>query len=60
MAYPGQQFSPGDTVPVSGIYACTQCSNNQSFSTDVKGHRFPPSHCHGAKWRLVQETPRSR
>ena len=60
MAYSGQQFSPGDQVPVSGIYACTGCNGTKTFSTDVKGHTFPPSHCHGAKWKLVQETPHSR
>lgn len=57
MAYQGQVFSPGDIVPESGIYQCTRCGDNSSFSTDVRGHRFPPSHCTGAKWKLVEMTP---
>ena len=60
MTYVGQTFKPGDVVPQSGIYACTGCNVSNSFSTDVKGHRFPPSHCHGALWRLVQATPHAR
>jgi len=59
MAYIGQEFSPGEVVPESGIYACTRCGSQHSFSTDVKGHRFPPSHHDGAKWKLVQRTPHS-
>ena len=57
MAYVGQTFSPGDVVPESGIYACSSCSGRRSFSTDVHGHRFPPSHCPGARWKLVERTP---
>lgn len=60
MAYVGQTFNPGDVVPESGIYACSQCSGGQiSYSTDVKGHRFPPSHHPGSQWKLVQKTPHS-
>jgi len=57
MAYVGQEFNPGEVVPESGIYICTHCGSRQSFSTDVKGHRFPPGHHPGAKWRLVERTP---
>lgn len=60
MANVGQQFRPGQQVPISGIYACTGCRASASFSTDVKGHIFPPSHCHGSQWQLVQATPHSR
>ncbi|HLJ85681.1 MAG TPA: hypothetical protein VKZ53_02600 [Candidatus Angelobacter sp.] len=60
MAYVGQQFDPGESVPTSGIYRCTGCNNTTNFSTNVKGHVFPPSHCPGKKWQLVQETPHAR
>ena len=60
MAYIGQQFSPGERVPVSGIYRCTGCQGTANFSTDVKGHIFPPNHCRGYQWQLVQATPHSR
>lgn len=60
MAYIGQQFSPGEQVRGSGIYACTGHDCRRTFSTDVKGHVFSPSHCSGAKWQLVQETPHAR
>jgi len=48
------QYEPGQIVPQSGTYACTRCGE---FSTNVAGHRFPPSHHPGAKWRLVYATP---
>ncbi|PJO69956.1 hypothetical protein EZV77_27315 [Burkholderia thailandensis] len=54
MAAIGDTFKPGDVVPVSGIYKCTTC--NTPNSTDVKGHRFPPSHCTGALWKLSKIT----
>jgi hypothetical protein len=60
MSNVGQSFNPGDVVPESGIYSCTGCNGTMSFSTDVHGHRFPPSHCHGGKWRLVERTPNKR
>lgn len=54
MATIGDTFKPGDVVPVSGIYKCTRC--NTPNSTDVKGHKFPPSHCSGALWKLSKIT----
>lgn len=61
MAQIGDTFSPGEFVPNSGIYVCTQCGGGQiEFSTDVAGHRFPPSHHAGAKWRLKEKTPHRR
>jgi hypothetical protein len=57
MAYVGQQFLPGERVPVSGVYSCSACSGTTNFSTDVKGHVFPPSHCAGHRWQLVRATP---
>lgn len=60
MAYEGQEFNPGDRVPVSGIYRCTGCRGTVNFSTDVQGHVFPPSHCRGHHWQLVQATPHAR
>ena len=57
MAQIGDRFSPGDTVPVSGIYKCTQCGSRSSFSTDVKGKIFPPCYHPGGKWELVKITP---
>lgn len=57
MAKVGDKFSPGEIVPLSGIYKCSQCGTQSSFSTDVKGKVFPPSHHQGAKWELVEITP---
>lgn len=59
MANVGDSFEPGARVPDSGIYACTKCGTHRQhfYSTDVKGHRFPPSHHPGAKWKLVEKTP---
>jgi hypothetical protein len=57
MANIGDTFSPGQIVPVSGIYKCTSCGSTSSFSTDVKGKTFPPSHHPGARWELVEVTP---
>lgn len=57
MANVGDTFTPGQTVPTSGIYKCTQCGAQSSFSTDVKGKVFLPSHHPGARWQLVQITP---
>jgi hypothetical protein len=57
MARIGDRFSPGEIVPVSGIYKCSQCGSQASFSTDVRGKVFPPSHHTGAKWELVEITP---
>lgn len=57
MSTPDQQtFRPGEQVPVSGIYEC-DCGQNHRFSTDVKGHPFPPvpEDCSGATWKL--QTP---
>ncbi len=59
MAYIGQTFEPGEIVPTSGIYRCTGCSS-RTYSTDVHGHRFPPSHCTGGKWKLIEITPHRR
>jgi hypothetical protein len=44
---------PGEIVPLSGIYEC-DCRQGHEYSTDVKGHRFPPLHqaCSGSGWRL--------
>lgn len=56
----GQQFRLGEQVPISGIYACTGRNCTKTVSTDVKAHVFPPSHCPGAKWQLVQATPHAR
>jgi len=56
MANIGDRFSPGQVVPVSGIYRCTACAS-RTFSTDVRGKVFPPSHCQGARWELVEMTP---
>jgi hypothetical protein len=57
MARLGDKFSPGEIVLVSGIYRCTACGSRSSFSTDVRGKVFPPSHHAGAKWELVEATP---
>ncbi|MGX4695160.1 hypothetical protein [Streptomyces sp. JNUCC 63] len=47
-----QIYHPGEIVPESGIYEC-DCGQHQ-WSTDVKGHRFPPMHegCSGSGWKL--------
>ncbi len=48
-----QTWHPGEVVPESGIYEC-DCGAGHHWSTDVKGHRFPPlpEGCSGAAWRL--------
>jgi len=44
MAADAQVFHPGQIVPRSGIYRCTEGHHDHSYeSTDVKGHRFPPA-----------------
>ncbi|GAA4509608.1 hypothetical protein GCM10023191_071000 [Actinoallomurus oryzae] len=54
----GDVFQPGQVVPVSGIYECDSDCGHQ-WSTDVKGHRFPPLQdgCSGHGWKLVSKTP---
>ncbi|ELS50830.1 hypothetical protein [Streptomyces viridochromogenes] len=44
---------PGEIVPESGIYEC-DCGQSHGYSTDVKGHRFPPlpGDCTGGGWTL--------
>ncbi|MEU6812932.1 hypothetical protein ABZ920_28920 [Streptomyces sp. NPDC046831] len=44
---------PGQVVPVSGIYEC-DCGEHHRYSTDIKGHRFPPlpHDCTGSGWIL--------
>ncbi|MGW4303641.1 hypothetical protein [Streptomyces sp. NPDC004376] len=51
-------YHPGDVVPASGIYEC-DCGRAHEYSTDVKGHRFPPLRhdCGGHGWRLKAATP---
>ncbi|WP_331727157.1 hypothetical protein [Streptomyces sp. NBC_01213] len=46
-------WSPGEVVPENGIYEC-DCGADKHWSTDVKGHRFPPllAGCPGAAWTL--------
>jgi hypothetical protein len=48
-----QVHHPGEIVPESGIYEC-DCEQQHAWSTDVKGHRFPPLQggCGGSGWRL--------
>ncbi|MFC9850584.1 hypothetical protein [Streptomyces prasinus] len=44
---------PGEIVSTSCIYEC-DCGEHHEYSTDVKGHRFPPLHdaCTGTGWKL--------
>lgn len=46
-------FPPGEIVPDSGIHEC-DCGQRHQYSTDVKGHRFPPlpDGCSGNGWKL--------
>ncbi|SEE49338.1 hypothetical protein SAMN05216483_6394 [Streptomyces sp. 2131.1] len=46
-------WRPGEIVPESGIYEC-DCGAGHHWSTDVKGHRFPPlpPGCPGGAWAL--------
>jgi hypothetical protein len=55
----GQVFRPGQTVPTSGIYECDGQDCDHQWSTNVKGHAFPPMQegCHGQGWKLRSETP---
>ncbi|MFK4068192.1 hypothetical protein [Streptomyces sp. NPDC029674] len=48
-----QIFQPGEIVPESGIYEC-RCGQHHRYSTDVRGHRFPPPQrdCTGTGWKL--------
>ncbi|MEU0118648.1 hypothetical protein ABZ137_34440 [Streptomyces bobili] len=48
-----QIYHPGEVVPESGIYEC-DCGQSHEYSTDVKGHRFPPLQegCSGSGWKL--------
>ncbi|MFE9674684.1 hypothetical protein ACFYO5_11290 [Streptomyces sp. NPDC006259] len=48
-----QVYHPGEVVPQSGIYQC-DCGQSHEYSTDVKGHRFPPlqNGCSGSGWKL--------
>ncbi|MFF3671670.1 hypothetical protein [Microtetraspora malaysiensis] len=45
-------------VPESGIYECDSGCGHQ-WSTDVKGHRFPPlpDGCKGGGWKLKAKAP---
>ncbi|MER6684626.1 hypothetical protein [Streptomyces olivaceoviridis] len=47
-------YHPGKIVPESGIYEC-DCGQQHQWSTDMKGHRFPPLHdgCSGSGWKLM-------
>ncbi|RPK56378.1 hypothetical protein EES44_26860 [Streptomyces sp. ADI96-15] len=47
-------WRPGEIVPESGIYACDCGQGHHHWSTDVKGHRFPPlpAGCPGGTWSL--------
>lgn len=52
----GSSVSPPPSrmiVPESGIYEC-DCGQSHEYSTDVKGHRFPPLQdgCTGSGWKL--------
>ena len=48
-----ERYRPGETVPASGIYEC-DCGQEHHWSTDVKGHVFPPlpAGCPGGTWGL--------
>ncbi|MEW2289894.1 hypothetical protein [Streptomyces sp. NPDC047841] len=48
---------PVEIVPQSGIYEC-DCGQGHGYSTDMKGHRFPPLHeaCSGSGWKLKAAT----
>ncbi|MFJ6940191.1 hypothetical protein [Streptomyces sp. NPDC101132] len=50
-------WHPGEIVPASGIYEC-DCGGEHHWSTDVRGHRFPPlpDVCLGEYWTLKTET----
>lgn len=58
MASVGDKFKPGDIVPDSGFYGCdSNCSHE--YSTDVRGHPFPPlpHNCRGSHWVLRAKRP---
>lgn len=50
-------FRPGEIVPESGIYEC-DCGKRRGYSTDVRGHRFPPLQdaCSESGWHLKEAT----
>lgn len=52
-------YHPGETVPASGIYECDGQGCDHQWSTNVKGHTFPPMRdgCAGQGWRMKSETP---
>ncbi|WP_433415000.1 hypothetical protein ACQP1V_36180 [Microtetraspora malaysiensis] len=53
-----ESYRPGMIVPESGIYECDSGCGHQ-WSTDVKGHRFPPlpDGCKGGGWKLKAKAP---
>lgn len=61
MAEEPEVHSPGQIVPVSGIYRCTGDDDHRFESTDVKGHRFPPlpARCRGEGWVLERAAAHS-
>lgn len=54
----GDVFKPGQKVRASGIYKCDSGCGH-SYSTNVKGHTFPPMDdgCSGQGWKLESKTP---
>ncbi|MDK1348957.1 hypothetical protein QNO09_38055 [Streptomyces sp. 378] len=52
-----ESYRPGEKVPESGIYQC-DCGQSHEYSTDVKGHPFPPlpQGCSGIGWTLKTAT----
>jgi hypothetical protein len=55
----GDVFRPGSKVQASGIYECDSPGCDHQWSTNVKGHTFPPMQhgCDGRGWRLRNRTP---
>lgn len=53
------RYSPGDTVPVSGIYRCTVCGKEVTSNKDdpfpPQNHHQHSSH-HDISWRLIVRT----
>jgi len=60
----GDQFHPGQIVPVSGIYRCTTDTDHTFESTDVKEHRFrhcpPVARAAPGSWNEPRPTARTR
>ena len=53
----GDQFIPGASVPLCGVYQCSYSGCTVTFKADALGTALPPAHHLGASWKLVEVVP---